>query len=59
MLSGWGGDGLDTITQEELERVGYDTAKEYCKVYCWYHGFGYCKRCAYEKARKEQIGENT
>ena len=51
MLGTWGGDGFDTITQDELDRVGLDTCKEYCKDYCWNYGFGYCPSCALEAAR--------
>ena len=54
MLSTWGGDGFDTITEEELKKVGYDTCKEYCASYCWYHGMGYCKNCAYDKERTKR-----
>ena len=54
MLSTWGGDGRDTITEEELKRVGYDTCKKYCAEYCWYHGFGCCNNCAYDKERERK-----
>ena len=49
MLSTWGGDGLDTITEEELKKVGYDSCEKYCAEYCWHHGMGYCPNCAYDK----------
>lgn len=52
MLSTWGGDnGLDTISQQELYSVGFDTCAKYCKEYCWFHGVGYCENCAYDKER--------
>lgn len=54
MLETWGGDGGDTITQEEFERVGYDEAKKYHDEYCWYHGFGYCDNCALDKHFKAE-----
>lgn len=57
MLSTWGGDGGDTINQEEFERVGFDKAMEYHKYYCWYHGFGYCDNCALDKVFKEKRGQ--
>ena len=49
MLASWGGNGGDTITEEEYEKVGFDKAMEYHKQYCWYHGFGYCDNCALDK----------
>lgn len=50
MLSTWGGNnGIDTISQDELECVGFDTCAEYCKKYCWHYGMGYCDNCAYDK----------
>lgn len=49
MLESWGGDGGDTITTEEFEKVGFDKAMEYHKEYCWHHGFGYCDNCALDK----------
>ena len=50
MLSTWGGNnGIDTISREELDCVGYDTCAEYCERYCWYYGIGYCNDCAYDK----------
>lgn len=50
MLSTWGGNnGIDTISQVELECVGFDTCADYCKEYCWHHGMGYCDSCAYNK----------
>lgn len=62
MLSTWGGNnGRDTISQDELDCVGFDTCAEYCKKYCWDYGIGYCANCAYDKERKnrKQIkGEN-
>ena len=51
MLSTWGGDGFDTITEEELKEVGYDSCEKYCAKYCWDHGIGYCPNCAYDKER--------
>lgn len=55
MLSTWGGDGGDTINQEEFERVGFDKAMEYCKRYCWCHGFGY--RLKLEKVVKDFLSD--
>lgn len=50
MLSAWGGNsGIDTISQDELDYVGYDICEKYCKEYCWHHGIGLCDDCAYNK----------
>lgn len=49
MLSTWGGNGMDCISDEEYQKVGFDKCAEYCKEYCWYHGMGYCNNCAYDK----------
>lgn len=54
MLSGWGGDGRDTITTKELNIIGFDTCKKYCEEYCWDHGMGYCPNCAYDKERTKR-----
>lgn len=54
MLESWGGDGFDTITKEEFERVGFDTCKQYCMNYCWDYGYGYCDNCAYDKEIKKR-----
>lgn len=55
MLSTWGGNnGIDTISQAELDCVGFDTCAEYCKEYCWYHGRGCCDNCAYDKERTKR-----
>ena len=55
MLDTWGGNnGIDTISQDELDHVGYDTCAEYCKKYCWFYGMGYCGNCAYDKERTKR-----
>ena len=55
MLSTWGGNnGIDTISQVELDCVGFNTCAKYCKEYCWYHGMGYCGNCAYDKERTKR-----
>lgn len=60
MLSTWGGNGGDTITEEELTREGYDTCIKYCSEYCWNHGFGWCNNCALDKEReRRQRGERN
>lgn len=62
MLETWGGEGLDTISENEFAEVGYDVAEKYCKTYCWHYGNGYCNNCAYEKAKKSGVdmrGEQT
>ena len=61
MLSTWGGrSDLDTISQDELNRVGFDACVKYCKEYCYYDGVGYCPYCAlYEESmRRLKAGEN-
>lgn len=55
MLSAWGGNnGIDAISQDELDCVGFDTCEEYCKEYCWRYGMGYCNNCAYDKEREKR-----
>ena len=49
MLESWGGNGFDTITEEEYQRVGHEKAREYHKEYCWHYGMGYCDNCALNK----------
>lgn len=51
MKESWGGQGLDTINEEELKEVGYEKCKEYCSRYCWPYGYGYCDNCAFDKER--------
>lgn len=53
MLESWGGDGLDTITEEEYQRVGHEKAVEYHETYCWHYGMGYCDNCALIKHRRK------
>ena len=49
MLEVWGDNGGDTISEEEYEKVGHDTAMEYHRNYCWLYGFGFCGDCALDK----------
>ena len=55
MLASWGGDGFyDSVMDNEMQRVGFDTCESYCREYCWHHGFGYCNNCAYDKERTKR-----
>lgn len=53
MLITWGGNGLDTISEEEFNSIGKEKCEEYCDRYCWKYGYGNCSRCALDKARQE------
>lgn len=51
MLTVWGGNGLDTIHEDELNEVGFEKCDEYCRCYCWPYGYGHCDHCALDKER--------
>lgn len=57
MLGTWGGQGLDTINEEELKEVGYEKCAKYCSDYCWKYGMGYCPNCAFDKERTKRKAE--
>lgn len=54
MLMTWGGNGLDTIHEDELQEVGYERCAEYCREYCWPYGYGSCPKCAFDKEREKR-----
>ena len=43
------------VDEEELKFYGYEKCEDYCVTYChYYHGYKYCDKCAFCKARKEK-----
>ena len=54
MLNTWGGNGMDSVSDEEYQKVGFDKCTRYCSEYCWHHGMGFCDDCAYDKELRKR-----